>query len=64
MYAGVLLLQVVQLRWRPVEVAYSVERLGSYANWNGSKDGESMEMMRPLTTLSKHFMMVDVSATE
>merc|ERR1712035_163550 len=34
-----------------------------YANWNGSNDGGRMEMMWSLTTLSKHFMMVEVSAT-
>ena len=34
-----------------------------YANWNGSSDGGSLEVMWSFTSLSKHFIMMEVSAT-
>ncbi len=52
-----------RLRWRAEEMASYVEQFGWYANWNGSSDGGSLEMMWSFTTLSKHFIMMGVSAT-
>lgn len=60
---GIPLLQVYQAQMK-MEMTSSVERLGLYANWNGLNDGGSIETMWSLTTLLKHFMIVDVSATE
>ena len=52
-----------RLRWKDEEMASSVERFGWYANWNGSSDGGSLEVIWFFTTLSKHFIMMEVSAT-
>src|SRR4029434_11276207 len=44
-------------------MALSVDLLDRYANCIGSRVGDSEEQMKDLTSLSKHFMMVEVSAT-
>lgn len=41
-----------------------MERYGWYANWNRSRDGGSLEIMWSFTTLSKHFIIMGVSATD
>jgi hypothetical protein len=41
----------------------SVNLLGRYANWSKSKMSDIMELMCAITSLSKHFMIIDVSAT-
>ena len=46
-----------------VEMASSVERLGRYANCNGSSEGGSRSLMCLMTSFSKHLMMMLVSGT-
>lgn len=41
----------------------SVERLGWYANYNGSRVSGHEEVMKSLTSLSKHFITSEVKAT-
>ena len=41
----------------------SVDLLGRYANWSGSRVSGRMLSMCAMTSLSKHFMATDVSAT-
>ena len=43
-------------------MASSVERLGRYANWNGSSVVGRLDVIWALTNLSKHFIMMGVSA--
>ena len=46
--------------WRAIEIASSVDLLGRFANWNESRVFGVIVLM---TSLSKHFMATDVSAT-
>ncbi len=43
--------------------ASSVERLDLYANWKGSREGGRTDLMCCMTSRSKHFMRIGVSAT-
>lgn len=45
-------------------MASSVERLGRYANCNGSRVLSNEGVMKSLTGLSKHFITTEVKATE
>ena len=49
--------------WSAIEIASSVDLLGQYANWSGSRVSGRVEVIWSLTSLSKHFMMTEVSAT-
>ncbi len=40
-----------------------VERLDLYANWKGSREGGRTDLMCCMTSRSKHFMGIGVSAT-
>ncbi len=53
----------VKAGWRAVAMASSVERLDRYANWKGSREGERTDLMWCMTSRSKHFMRIGVSAT-
>ena len=53
----------VRAEWRAVEMASSVERLDRYANWKGSRVGGRADLMWCMTSRSKHFMRMGVSAT-
>ncbi len=44
------------------EIASSVERFGGYANWRGSSVLGMLVLMLCMTSLSKHFIMIGVSA--
>ncbi len=44
------------------EIASSVERFGWYANWSGSSVLGRLVLMMCMTNLSKHFIMIGVSA--
>ncbi len=44
------------------EIASSVERFGRYANWSGSSVLGMLVLMFCMTSLSKHFIMIGVSA--
>ncbi len=44
------------------EIASSVERFGRYANWNGLSVLGRLVLMLCMTSLSKHFIMIGVSA--
>ncbi len=48
---------------RAVAMASSVERLDLYANWKGSREGGRTDLMCCMTSRSKHFMRIGVSAT-
>ena len=51
-------------RWvRAIEIASSMDLLGWYAHWSGSRVSGMMELICSITSLSKHFMITDVSAT-
>ncbi len=52
----------VRARWRVEEIASSVERFGRYANWSGSSVLGMLVLMLCMTSLSKHFIMIGVSA--
>ncbi len=43
-------------------MASSVERLDLYANWKGSREGGRTDLMCCMTSRSKHFMRIGVSA--
>ena len=49
--------------WSAIEIASSVDLLGRCANWSGSRVSGIMVLMGTITSLSKHFMATDVSAT-
>ncbi len=53
----------VRAGWRAVAMASSVERLDLYANWKGSKEGGRTDLMCCMTSRSKHFIGIGVSAT-
>ncbi len=53
----------VRAGWRAVAMASSVERLDLYANWKGSREGGRTDLMWCMTSRSKHFMRIGVSAT-
>ncbi len=56
----------VRAGWRAVAMASSVERLDlqyTYANWKGSREGGRTDLMCCMTSHSKHFMRIGVSAT-
>ena len=53
----------VSAEWRVVEMASSVDRLDRYANWTGSREGGRADVMGCMTSRSKHFMRMGVSAT-
>ncbi len=44
------------------EIASSVEWFGRYANWSGSSVLGRLVLMLCMTNLSKHFIMIGVSA--
>ncbi len=44
------------------EIASSVERFGWYANWSGSSVLGRLVLILCMTNLSKHFIMIGVSA--
>ncbi len=44
-------------------MASSVEWLDLYANWKGSREGRRADLMWRMTSRSKHFMRIGVSAT-
>ncbi len=44
------------------EIASSVEQFGSYANWSGSSVLGRLVLMLCITSLLKHFIMIEVSA--
>ncbi len=44
------------------EIASSVERFGRYANWSRSSVLGGLVLMLCMTNLSKHFIMIGVSA--
>ncbi len=44
------------------EIASSVERFGRYANWSGSSVLGRLVLIFCMTNLSKHFIMIGVSA--
>ncbi len=44
------------------EIASSVERFGRYANWSGSSVLGSLGLIFCMTNLSKHLIMIGVSA--
>ncbi len=44
------------------EIASSVERFGWYANWSGSSVLGRLFLIFCMTNLSKHFIMIGVSA--
>jgi hypothetical protein len=48
--------------WGAIELASSVDLLGRFANWSGSRVSGMMVLMSAMTSLSKHFMATDVSA--
>ncbi len=52
----------VRARWRVEEIASSVERFGRYANWSGSSVLGRLVLILCMTNLSKHFIMIGVSA--
>ncbi len=52
----------VRARWRVEEIASSIERFGRYANWSGSSVLGMLVLMLCMTSLSKHFIMIGVSA--
>ncbi len=52
----------VRARWRVEEIASFVEWFGRYANWNGSSVLGRLVLMLCITSLSKHFVMIGVSA--
>ncbi len=43
-------------------MAPSVERFGRYANWSGSRVLGRLDLIWCMTNLSKHFIMIGVSA--
>ncbi len=53
----------VRAGWRAVAMASSVERLDLYANWKGSREGGRTDLMCCMTSRSKHFIGIGVSAT-
>ncbi len=55
----------VRAGWRAVAMASSVERLDLDANWKGSREGRGggTDLMWCMTSRSKHFMRIGVSAT-
>ncbi len=44
------------------EIASSVERFGRYANWSGSSVLGRLFLIFCMTNLSKHFILIGVSA--
>ncbi len=58
-----ILSRCVRAGWRAVAMASSVERLDPYANWKGSREGGRTDLMCCMTSRSKHFMRIGVSAT-
>ena len=53
----------VRAGWRAVAMASLVEQFHRYANWKGSREGGSTDLMCSMTNRSKHFMRIRVSAT-
>ncbi len=53
----------VRAGWTAVAMASSVERLDLYANWKASREGGRTNLMCCMTSRSKHFMRIGVSAT-
>ena len=49
--------------WSSIETTSSVDLLGLHANWSGSRVSVMMVLMLAMTSLSKHFMTTDVSAS-
>ena len=45
-----------------IEIASSVDLLGRYANWSGSRVSGMMVLMRAMNSISEHFIATDVSA--
>ena len=46
-----------------MEISSSVDLLGQFANWSGYMVSGMMMLMRARTSVSKHFMATDVTAT-
>ena len=46
-----------------MEIASSMDLAGGYANWSGSRVAGRVELMCAITSLSKQFMITEVSAT-
>ncbi len=57
----VVLSRCVRAGWRAVAMASSVEQLDLYANWKGFRG--RADLMCCMTSRSKHFMRIGVSAT-
>ncbi len=53
----------VRAGWRAVAMASSVEQLDLYANWKGYREGGGTNLMWCMTSRSKHFIRIGVSAT-
>ena len=53
----------VRAVWRVAEMASSVEWLVRYANWKGSRAGGRTDLICCMTSRSKHFIRMGVSAT-
>ncbi len=58
-----ILSKCVRTGWKAAALASSVERLDLYANWKGSREGGRTDLMCCMTSRSKHFMRIGVSAT-
>ncbi len=50
-------------QWTAVRWHHRSERLDLYANWKGSREGGRTDLMCCMTSRSKHFMRIGVSAT-
>lgn len=59
----VLVIQVFRDEYRAREMVSAVDLLWCTVNCSGSGLSGRLELMWPLTSLLKHFMMVDVRAT-
>lgn len=58
-----LLFRWVRAVWSAIEISSSIDLLGQYANWSGSRVSEMIALTCAITSLSKNFMITDVSAT-
>ena len=47
--------------WSAIEIASSVDLLGCYANWSGSRVSGIM-LLCAMTSISNYFMATDMSA--
>ncbi len=53
----------VRAGWRAVVMVSLVERLDRYANWKGSREEGRTDLMWCMTSRTKQFMRIGVSAT-